>query len=101
MLDHFSIFTKGGVVLWSYDFAAIQGRPVDALVREILIEERAGEHAFETGVYTVKWTLANELSLVFVVSIACILIVLLSTVKLTDVYVLGSLSENIANCVRR
>ncbi|KAI9590958.1 SRP54-type protein [Syncephalis fuscata] len=66
MLDHFTIFTRGGIVLWSSSFSPLQSNPVDDLVREVLVEERTGQRAFESGSYTVQWTLANELNLVFV-----------------------------------
>lgn len=70
MLDAFSIFTKGGIVLWSFSLAALKGSPVDALIRSCLLEERAGESSYaytsdNTG-YTLKWSFNNELELVFV-----------------------------------
>jgi hypothetical protein len=67
MLDHFTVFTRGGIVLWSSSFSQLQGDPVNDLVREVLVEERTGQRAFESGSYTVHWTLANELNIVFVV----------------------------------
>ncbi|KAI8052479.1 SRP54-type protein [Syncephalis plumigaleata] len=66
MLDHFTVFTRGGIVLWSSSFSQLQGDPVNDLVREVLVEERTGQRAFESGSYTVHWTLANELNIVFV-----------------------------------
>ncbi|RKP24862.1 signal recognition particle, alpha subunit, N-terminal-domain-containing protein [Syncephalis pseudoplumigaleata] len=66
MLDHVTIFTRGGIVLWSSSFSSLQGDPVNDLVREVLVEERTGQRAFEHGAYTVHWALANELNLVFV-----------------------------------
>lgn len=70
MLDAFYIFTKGGIVLWSFSLAALKGNPVDALIRSCLLEERAGESSYaytsdNTG-YTLKWSFHNELELVFV-----------------------------------
>lgn len=68
MIDHFSIFNRQGVVLWSEDLAegGVEGAPVQDLVRHVLLEERAVS-AHEVGPYALKWTLANELDLVFVV----------------------------------
>lgn len=44
----------------------IENNPVDSLVQNILIEEKAGESLYQYENYTMKWTLANELDLVFV-----------------------------------
>ena len=38
MIEHFVIFTRGGLVLWTYKFGHIHGSPVDALVRAVLVE---------------------------------------------------------------
>lgn len=67
MLDHFSIFTRGGLVLWTFQLtSALKGSPIDALIRSCLLEERSGETSFSQGEYTLKWTFHNELGLVFV-----------------------------------
>ncbi|GAQ87478.1 signal recognition particle receptor [Klebsormidium nitens] len=67
MLDHFSIFTRGGLVLWTFQLtSALKGNPVDSLIRSCLLEERSGETSFSQGEYTLKWTFHNELGLVFV-----------------------------------
>ena len=34
MLDHFSIFTLGGSVLWEYEWNALVGSPINALVEQ-------------------------------------------------------------------
>lgn len=75
MLDAFFIFTKGGIVLWSFSLAALKGNPVDSLIRSCLLEERAGESSYaytsdNTG-YTLKWSFHNELDLVFVAVREC------------------------------
>nr|CAG8473768.1 1903_t:CDS:10 [Entrophospora candida] len=46
MLDFFTIFTKGGIVLWSKSFARITNSPINFLIKDILIEERAGENSY-------------------------------------------------------
>jgi signal recognition particle receptor subunit alpha len=67
MLDHFSIFNRNGIVLWSEclskDVSA--GESVHDLVRYVLLEERAVS-TYDSGKYQLKWTLANDLDLVFV-----------------------------------
>lgn len=68
MLDFFTILTKGGIVLWSKTFARITNSPIDALIKEVLIEERAGANSYFKDSYNIKWTFANELDLVFVVA---------------------------------
>ena len=44
MLDAVQIFTKGGMLLfsWSLGLATLKGNPVDALIRTCLLEERSG-----------------------------------------------------------
>ncbi|CAM6128802.1 unnamed protein product [Calypogeia fissa] len=72
MLEQLLIFTRGGLVLWTYHELgnALKGSPIDALIRSCLLEERAGDSAFQYDVsgasYTLKWTFHNELGLVFV-----------------------------------
>ena len=71
MLDQFSIFTRGGVLLWSVSFAAVKGDPVNALIKTCLLEDRTGESAFTYnaplgGSYTVKWLLNNKIGVVLV-----------------------------------
>jgi signal recognition particle receptor subunit alpha len=64
MLDHFCIFTKGGVLLWAMSFTALKGDPINALIRMCLLEDRAAEREFgytspSGGAYTLKWALNN------------------------------------------
>lgn len=68
MLDFFGILTKGGFVLWEKTFTPLHGSPVDALIKNVLIEERAGTDIFYKDSYAMKWTFSNEMDLVFVVS---------------------------------
>ncbi|CAG8564579.1 1285_t:CDS:10 [Ambispora gerdemannii] len=86
MLDLFTILTKGGIVLWSKTFARFASSPVDALIKDVLIEERAGANNYTKDSFNVKWTFANELDLIFVVAYQKILQLayideLLATVK--------------------
>lgn len=65
MLDYICIFTKGGTLLWALSFVGtLKGDPVNTLIRACLLEERAGQSAFEYiipsgGAYTLKWALNN------------------------------------------
>ncbi|KAI8886067.1 P-loop containing nucleoside triphosphate hydrolase protein [Backusella circina FSU 941] len=68
MLDLFTILTKGGFVLWQKNFATLSGSPVDELIKNVLIEERAGTDSYFKDNYALKWTFANEVDLVFVVA---------------------------------
>ena len=69
MLDQVSIFTRGGVLLYSKQFAPVRGDPVNGLVSHLI--ERPGDTQFTYtpalggGAYTVKWTLNNKLGIVF------------------------------------
>lgn len=72
MLDHVSIFTTRGVVLWSRSWAqlkAVKGEdPVSSLVRGVLLEGKAAAaRTVNLDSYTLKWTLANDVGLVVVV----------------------------------
>ncbi|KAF8821007.1 signal recognition particle receptor alpha subunit [Cardiosporidium cionae] len=68
MIDAISIFTKGGVVLWSYFFIKLKENPFDRLIKTILLEERAGEPFAFLPPFNVKWKLVNDLNLIFVVA---------------------------------
>ena len=66
MLDNFTIFSLGGLILWRYERHPIIGGPLEALVCEILAESRAGEDQFlytpPTSVgskYIIRWTVDN------------------------------------------
>ncbi|PWZ03248.1 P-loop containing nucleoside triphosphate hydrolase protein [Testicularia cyperi] len=73
MLDHFTIFTKNGLVLWSRSFtpalssASSATNPVNALIRQAFLEQRTADEKFDKEGYTLRWTFANELELTFVV----------------------------------
>lgn len=65
-------------MLWSRSFtpAAAQAvsnastSPVNSLIRDVLVEGRAGDDKYEKDGYAIKWTFINELELIFVVSVA-------------------------------
>ena len=70
MLDAFVVFTRGGVVLFSAQLVALRGEPLEALVRDCLLTERAGGGAFsysaDGAAYALKWVFQNDKGLVFV-----------------------------------
>eukprot|EP00871_Galdieria_phlegrea_P001730 jgi/Galph1/2558/GphlegSOOS_G1223.1 len=67
MIDLFAIFTRGGFVLFYESFISLDGRPLDRLIRSVLLEQKAGLGQLSYGNYTVKWTLSNAFNLVFAV----------------------------------
>ncbi len=46
---------------------ATQGDPIDELIRTVLLEEKSGQTSLIKDQYCIRWTLANEVNLVFVV----------------------------------
>ncbi len=67
MIDYFCIFTTTGLILWSKSFCELTGNPVNKMVKEMILAERSNEKQFTDGPYMLKWTLSNDLGLVFVV----------------------------------
>lgn len=64
MLDYFCIFTKSGALLWALSLTTVKGEPVNALIRECLLEERTGDTTFSYtspsgAAYNLKWALNN------------------------------------------
>ena len=66
MIDQFSIFHRGGAVLWERQLTVVSGFPVDSLIQSVLLEERGASSSFRHDRYQLRWTFANELELVFV-----------------------------------
>ncbi|GJQ15597.1 hypothetical protein GpartN1_g7388.t1 [Galdieria partita] len=67
MIDLFVIFTRGGFVLFYDAFVHTEGRPIDRLIRSVLLVDKAGLGQLSYGNFTVKWTLSNQYGLVFAV----------------------------------
>ena len=80
MLDGFEILTTSGVVLWSKSYSPINSSIVNNFIKDVFIEEKvlqgasSNEHAsarqnpsYRKEKYTVKWTGAKDLGLIFVV----------------------------------
>lgn len=65
MLEYLAIFTRGGALLWTFgQLLNIKGDPINALIRNCLLEDRIGEGGYiyrPTGgtPYTLKWTFHN------------------------------------------
>jgi len=69
MLDLFTIFSKGGIVLWCFQSTSEIFTPsVNALIRSVILQERTGNNSFEHNALTLKYKLDNEFELVFVVA---------------------------------
>jgi len=70
MLDNFTIFSRGGVKLFSWSAIPLKGSPINTLVSDVLLEERSGLQTFNytsgSTKYTLRWTFHNELDIVFV-----------------------------------
>nr|POE66152.1 signal recognition particle receptor subunit alpha [Quercus suber] len=74
MLDAFEILTTSGIVLWRKQYAPLSSNVINSLINDVFIEER-GKSAQDGGSstsykkdrYTLKWTNAKDLGLVFVV----------------------------------
>ncbi|XP_068631191.1 signal recognition particle receptor subunit alpha [Battus philenor] len=69
MLDLFSIFSKGGIVLWCFQGTSeIFSPSVNALIRSVILQERSGNNTFNHNSLTLQYKLDNEFELVFVVA---------------------------------
>lgn len=73
MLDAFEIITTSGVVVWSRTYAPVAQKVVNTLINDVFIEERAQSlqsqprnATFKTDKYTLKYTHAKDLGLIFV-----------------------------------
>lgn len=68
MLDFFSIFSKGGIVLWYFQGTSqLFTQPINALIKSVILQERTGNSSFTHDALTLKYKLDNEFELVFVV----------------------------------
>ena len=70
MLDNFTIFARGGIILFSWSAVTLKGGPIDSLISTVLLEERSGQQSYPyssgTTKYTLKWTFNNDLGIVLV-----------------------------------
>jgi len=76
MLDFFSIFSKGGILLWCFKGAGLLQKEweaftptVNELIRSVLLQERAVKKSYwEHGQLALKYKMDNEFELVFVIA---------------------------------
>jgi len=86
MLDSFEILTTSGVVLFSKHYVPVSSNIVNALINDVFIEEkvpsgtktgddnRASRNPpYRKEKYTLKWTTAKDLGLIFVAAYQSIL----------------------------
>lgn len=74
MLDFFTIFSKGGIVLWYFQSASQIFTPsLNALIKTVILQERGGNQVFEHNGLVLQHKLDNEFDLVFVVGFQKIL----------------------------
>uniref|UniRef100_A0A4W5NFQ7 SRP receptor subunit alpha n=1 Tax=Hucho hucho TaxID=62062 RepID=A0A4W5NFQ7_9TELE len=76
MLDFFTIFSKGGIVLWCFQGTGVTESftgPVNALIRSVILQERSGNNSYTHDALSLKYKLDNEFELVFVVGFQKIL----------------------------
>jgi signal recognition particle receptor subunit alpha len=71
MLDLFTILTSGGIVLFqkSQTSSSSHSAPtylIDQVISNVFMQERSSEKEYAKDGYTIKWTFANELGLIFV-----------------------------------
>ncbi|XP_058058660.1 signal recognition particle receptor subunit alpha homolog [Anopheles bellator] len=72
MLDLFTIFTKGGIVLWCFRSTnQLFGPSVNALIKSVILQERSG--VYDHDGLSLQYRLDNEFELVFVVAFQKIL----------------------------
>ncbi|XP_076800640.1 signal recognition particle receptor subunit alpha-like [Clavelina lepadiformis] len=89
MLDFFTIFSKGGLVLWCYTFQGVKtnfSEPINALIKSVILQERGGSALFNHGALQMKYKLDNEFELVFVVGYQKILSLLYVDKFIDDVH---------------
>jgi len=81
MLDSFEILTTSGVVLWSKSYNQVSPSIINSFIKDVFIEDArvtgagastdttsARNPTYKKDKYTLKWTTAKDLGLIFVVS---------------------------------
>ena len=66
MVFEVRIIDRGGFVLWSATNDPSYTKPINCLLQDVLMKDRIGSDSITQDDYTLKWTLANDLKLVFV-----------------------------------
>jgi len=69
-LDSFEILTTSGILLWSKKYSPVNASIVNSFISDVLIEERVQPGSdgkwYKKDSYTLKWTTANDLGLIFI-----------------------------------
>ena len=52
--------------MWSKTICELQGNPVNKMIKDVILAERSNEKKYMVDDYVIKWTVSNELGLVFV-----------------------------------
>ncbi|CAH1174253.1 unnamed protein product [Phaedon cochleariae] len=87
MLDLFTIFSKGGIVLWCFQNTNQIFTPsVNALIRNVILQERTGVSSFDHNGLALQYKLDNEFDLIFVVAYQKILQLSYVDKFLTDIH---------------
>nr|XP_018908909.1 PREDICTED: signal recognition particle receptor subunit alpha homolog [Bemisia tabaci] len=87
MLDLFTIFSKGGIVLWCFQGTSqIFSPSVNALIKTVILQERTGNNSYDHNSLTIKYKLDNEFELVFVAAYQKILQLMYIDKFLDDVH---------------
>lgn len=67
MLDLFTVFSKGGIVLYSKSTVAVRSTVIDNLISSYFADARLGDNSTVIGSQKFHWSFANDLDLIFVV----------------------------------
>ncbi|TPX30146.1 hypothetical protein SmJEL517_g06224 [Synchytrium microbalum] len=69
MLDLFTVLTTGGIVLWSKAWAGdTKSNPINSLIQHALLDQKVAGNSYLYNAYNMKWSIANELGVIFVVA---------------------------------
>lgn len=67
MIDAVYIFTRGGLVLWSFELIPVESGVLDSFIKNFLLEHRAGENKYSAKDYEFQWLSVNRLHAFIVV----------------------------------
>ncbi|CCJ31304.1 unnamed protein product [Pneumocystis jirovecii] len=67
MLTLFTIFNKGGIVLWERCFDPLFCNIINNFIHDIFVEEQSSKTIYVKDNLVVKWTLSNEYDLIFAI----------------------------------
>ncbi|SBS93448.1 signal recognition particle receptor alpha subunit, putative [Plasmodium ovale] len=67
MIDVVNIFSKGGVILWSYNFYEVNDGVIRSIVKHILIEEKYEDFSKIYNKFHAKWKYLNDIDIVILI----------------------------------